>query len=370
MSLSARLAPLALALLPLGLPTGAAAYDQRLDCWDTDGLPAPVIAQCLKAASNIDASRAAYQAQNYAVARAEALAARDLVPDWHVPVIDLSWIEAAEGNVEAAVLLAEEGLALAPGNPWALEQALMTRRDAGRGDECGPAAALLAVVAPPTDSHMFGTVALCMQDIAAWPEAKVAYEHALVVGEDVYWANLRLAEVNAQLDDWPAVEAAARAALEASPSELEPVRHLGHALVRQDRNDEALALYRQQEAAIRSAEDDWGVPNAISWDLYLDGDLTNALMIMERWAEDQTDPVDAYQGYDTLAHVYAATGRPDEALRYFTLALDDWPEGMEPFYRERLAALGITAGPDRAGLLAGLGDCARRGAACRLYDGR
>ncbi|QQA42085.1 tetratricopeptide repeat protein [Pelagovum pacificum] len=370
--------PLALALLTAALP-GIALATPEEDCRDASLAAEDRIFACNMAIERaddedrfsllIESGRAYYGDGRYDEAEEAARAAMALKPSSHLAPLDLSWIEQARGESEAALAWVEQAFELAPTNPWVLEQFILVLRDVDRIPECVPYAVTLTSVAPRTDFHMFGTIAQCMQDTDHFEEAVVAYEVALSLGEDIGWANGNLARALWSIDRYEEAAEAGAIAVEADPGNTYALATLIDSLARLGRLDEAVTVFEAHRPSYREAEDAEDVHNYIGWPLYLAGRFDEGRDVMEEWRLDRPSADEwEFAALDTLAHIYAALGEQTRARRYFLASLDSGDEAQEALYRDRLAALGIEVGLERRDLEAAIGDCVNMGAECRLYD--
>jgi Tfp pilus assembly protein PilF len=163
--------------------------------------------------------------------------------------------------------------------------------------------------------------------------------------------------------------AAARRAVE-----LDPMYGGGHAalvaaLVATGAVDEAIAAYREAQAA--GVEDDSAghMANNLAWGLYMAGEHETALPIIEEWLAAHPEPTggEYYLNVDTSAHILAALGREEEALQAFLRA--DALGGAEArnYYTRDLTALGFAPEPGDEGFEAALRACVATGEACKLF---
>ena len=218
-----------------------------------------------------------------------------------------------------------------------------------RQTACETAAAEAAAFESQADAHL----------IAGRPEeALVAARRALEIA-----AHLKL-------DSLEKAQAAADRMVDLGP-EYEGVQGMFlQALVQSGAADEAVAAYREAQAA--GVEDTTGhLAVDLAWGFYMTGEHEKALSIIEDWLAAYPEPTDHEEYHSrvgTLAHILAALGRTEEAVQAFSRAVEIvGPEGPA-YYTQGLTAAGFAPEPGEEGFKAAIRACAAAGTGCRLYD--
>jgi hypothetical protein len=116
-------------------------------------------------------------------------------------------------------------------------------------------------------------------------------------------------------------------------------------------------------------EDTLGLANLLAWELYRHDRAADALPIIEGFFKKHPNltPGQIYE-VDTYAHVLAAVGNKQAALRQFLAAVDLGGEEKAQVYRRQLELSKIMAAPGREGLATALAQCVEMGARCRLLN--
>jgi tetratricopeptide (TPR) repeat protein len=243
-------------------------------------------------------------------------------------------------------------LAVAPGA--ALADAAQDCQDATLASEerqtaCETAAAEVAALESQGDAHL----------IAGRPEdALTAARRALEIA------------AYATLDSPEEAQAAAGRIVNLGPEYERVQGMLLQALVQTGAADEAVAAYREAQAA--GVEDTTGhLAVDLAWGFYRTGEHEKALTIIEEWLAAHPEPAgheDYHSRVGTLAHILAALGREEEAVQAFMRAVEIvGPEGPA-YYSQGLTASGFAPEPGEEGFEAAIRACAAAGTACRLYD--
>jgi tetratricopeptide (TPR) repeat protein len=171
------------------------------------------------------------------------------------------------------------------------------------------------------------------------------------------------------LDSPEEAQAAAGRIVDLGPRYEKAQGWLLQALVETGAVDEAIAAYREAQAA--GVEDTAGEQaNNLAWGLYLAGEHEKALPVIEEWLAAHPEPMGAphyHYTLDTAAHIMAATGQADEAVQTFLRAAELSPDELRPIYEEQLNVLGHTPEPGDEGFEAALRACVATGEACKLF---
>lgn len=298
---------------------------------------------------------------------AEDLAAAALIaPDWSEPLRQHSFLAEARGDNARAYELAEKAVAADPEDAYARERLMDSGYWQDPEVDCVPVAREIEPLIPPGGGYLWSAVGFCYHYKQLWTDAELAYSAALEIDDTDDWTLVNLAKVRLNSQDFAGVEQAASAAFAANPDNLEALGIWMTSLTQQGRPvDEVLPLYQANLDSIRAARNDFQIPNAAAWPLYVAGRYDEALEILTRWQADQPQPpYPATDSFDTLGHVQAALGNTDEAVTAFLAALDAGGPLQEALYRQGLADLGIEIGD--AGIEGALRTCAERGPDCTM----
>jgi len=141
--------------------------------------------------------------------------------------------------------------------------------------------------------------------------------------EDSSWVRQQLASVQTDLGRPDDARRTAQAALERFPDELWPVRILTDLAAREDRFDEAWALFDDLIARGKARSIDY---NNLAWYELVSGDTTRAALEHAEQAARLSEYKDRSRLH-TLATAYAEGERPVEAYQAILLAADSGPTG-------------------------------------------
>jgi tetratricopeptide (TPR) repeat protein len=289
-----------------------------------------------------------------------------LTPDDAGILVELGYLKRAQGDPEGQLAADAKALAIDPRN-W---RALLNHMDAlaslGRNREC-LAEASRALELAAEQAYAYAYRGRCRAGIGETTHAVEDYRKAAGMGLDeaFLYANLALAELD--LGQNEAALTDAKAAVKREPTNEYGQYGRIDALLQLGRLDEAIAAYPQAMAAV--GKDTLGLANLLAWELYRRGRAADALPIIEGFIRQHPDPkIEQIYEVDTYAHVLAAMGNREEALRQFLAVVDLGGREKETAYRRKLERLKIVAAPGRQGLTAALTRCVELGAGCRLSD--
>jgi tetratricopeptide (TPR) repeat protein len=188
--------------------------------------------------------------------------------------------------------------------------------------------------------------------------------------EDALAAARRALEIASYLtlDTPEEAQAAAGRMVDLGPSYERAQGWLLQAMVETGAVDEAIAAYREAQAA--GIEDRAGyLFNGIAWGLYKTGEHEKALPLVEEWLAAHPEPMGVPQYHyllDTAAHIMAAAGQADEAVDTFLRAAEIGGPGFRAEYEAFLTGLGFAPEEGDEGFQAALRACVATGEACKL----
>jgi tetratricopeptide (TPR) repeat protein len=188
--------------------------------------------------------------------------------------------------------------------------------------------------------------------------------------EDALVAARRSVEIAGYLtfDSPEEAQAAADRMVDLGPRYEKAQGWLLQAMVETGAADEAIAAYREAQAA--GVEDEAGyLFNGLAWGLYRTGEHDKALPIVEEWLAAHPEPTAEPQYHytlDTAAHIMAAAGQADEALDIFLRAAEIGGPGFRAEYEAFLTGLGFAPEPGKEGFETALRACVATREACKL----
>lgn len=303
---------------------------------------------------------------DFDAALADIAEAERLVPGSADPVVNRGLVLHDQGDMEGAVAQLARAVRLEPEDPRAVLAAMYVLYGAGDYEGCLKLGAEAERIAPARPQTWFYR-GNCLRELGRTEEAVADYERAEEIG--LPGAGDRAALLDnlsmSYLDLGRAQDAveAARRAVALDPSQEGARMSLVSALAATGAAEEAVAAYREAQAA--GVEDTMGQANNLAWSLYLGGRHEEALRIMEEWVAAHPSPSgDQHYEFDTLAHIQAALGRTEEALASFARAIEIGGPELRAHYEARLAELGFA--PGEGGFDAALRACVETGEECRI----
>jgi tetratricopeptide (TPR) repeat protein len=252
-----------------------------------------------------------YAQGNLEAGQAETEEAARLAPNDADPVISRGILLADQGDLDGALAQFAQALELEPDHVEARVVSMYYLYEAQEFDTCvetGNTAVELA----PADARVWAARGLCLTKLGRAEDALADLKEAERLGLYTMTTHLDIVTVYRTLDRPEEALATARRVMEFDPKDERSWTALMATLVDTGAVDEAMATYREAQAA--GVEGTPGLmANRLAWALYQEDHYEEALPIIEEGLAQQAEPHPYH--LDTYAHILTALGRTDEAVQ-------------------------------------------------------